>query len=242
MDVVTDLVQALDRRDGDGDEAAESLVKLGPEALSALTGALAGLSTFGKLGAIDVMVRWEDRAACEALTDLLDDDNETVREWAAGAVGAIGCIGAVPALEGLRQRQLRDGVPPRFTGPVAVRHALTQLGARDPVLPAEVQELSVQARNLGTVWPLNVVATAIEVLARHDQAVLYVMFWRQEPSGELYWQDHERSGWSLDSDRPWEENVTAGREAALLEIECAPDTDELLASLEWIDRSDLELR
>ena len=186
------------------------------------------------------MRRWQDPAACRVLIDVLHDDNETVQEWAAAAVGDVGCTDAVLALEDLRRQQLRDGVPPHFTGPVAVRRSLTRLGARDPIVPPEVEKLSVHLRSLGKAWPVGVAADAVEALARHDQVVLYVMFWRQDPSREPYWQEHEGAGWSLNLDLPWQDNVIAGREAALIEISGATNSYGLLVKVEWIDRSDLE--
>lgn len=241
VDEVDALITRLDvRHDGIGDEAAESLIDRGPAVLPRLCSAVEQLATFGRLGAIEVMRRLGDRSACPALIGLLKDHDEAVREWTVVAVGELGCTGAEQSLEALRHRYVRDEIPPSWTGPVAVRDALTNLGVRQLVIPDVVETAAMElGKPLG--WcSIEKLDQVIESLAAHGQVVLYFQVWCRDRDDLIYWTQHDSVEWTFAWGASWAYNVESAREAALIEAS-AIDAPGLIASVTWMDRSDIQL-
>ncbi|MFE1030005.1 hypothetical protein ACFW5I_36705 [Streptomyces sp. NPDC058818] len=69
-----------------------------------------------------------------ALIGLLDSDNPTVREWAAMALAILDIDDAVEPLRRAYRACLARATPPDWTESVGIRWALTELGARTPVV------------------------------------------------------------------------------------------------------------
>lgn len=234
------LIAELDGlTDGDPADAEAGLTALGAAAMPALLSALPGMGRRGKLGGIDVIDALQYREAGPALTALLRDEDETVREWAAGALGRLGYAPAVPELLALRQRLLIEQVPLDWTQPVAVRGALTALGQRRVVVPAALRA-TVESRATGQVWPAAQLEDLLSALAAADQVVLYFQVWRRHERFGLTGQPHEASGWQLTTAGDWSDQVQQAYEAALLEAsDLPPDRGDLVVSIEWIAASDV---
>lgn len=239
-DEVTVLVAQLDGlTDGDPQEAEAELTALGTTAMPALLSALPGMGRRGKLGSIDVVEELGYREAGPALVALLRDEDDTVREWAAGALGRLGYVSAVPELLALRERLLVEQVPMDGTEQVSVRAALTALGQRRAVVPAAL-EASVEKRATGAVWPAEQLEDLVSALAAAGQVVLYFQVWRRHERFGLTWQQHEASGWRFASSGHWPDQVRESCEAALLEARDLPgDRTDLVVSIEWIAAGDV---
>jgi hypothetical protein len=242
--VTTDIGVLISRLDDPRTDIAEdakyALISRATDVIPELARALPGLGRFGKLSAIEVFEAYGDRRAGPALIGLLTDADTAVREWAANALGALRYAEAGPALAKLYTRLLRDLVRPDFTEPVAVRTAMRSLGIRRRVTPDLTRTL---ARDIGgwLKWPVALLPKILRDLADHDQVVLYFMLWRVGQDSQLSWTQHERVGWTFDYLRPWAENVTGARDAALLEVRSLQDTGNLVASIEWIDQRDITI-
>lgn len=239
-DEVSALIAQLDGRiDGDPLAAEAELIALGTAAMPALLRALPGMGRLGKLGSIDVIEELGYEEAGPALVALLRDDDDTVREWAAGALGRLGDMSAVPELLALRDRLLLEQVPLDWTEQVSVRAALTALGHRRPVVPAAL-EASVEKRATGAVWPAEQLEDLVSALAAAGQVVLYFQVWRRHERFGLTWQQHEASGWKFVSTGFWPDQVQESYDAALLEAGDLPgDRTDLVVSIEWIAAEDV---
>jgi hypothetical protein len=240
--VTTDIGVLISRLDDPSasiaQDAKHALIGQGSDVVPELAAALTGLRRYGKLSAIEVFAACGDRRAGPALIGLLSDRDTTVREWAANALSALRYTGAGPALARLNARLVRDRVRPDFTEPVAVRDAMANLGTRQRRTPELTRTLAQHAGHERT-WPAGRLAEVLRDLADHDQVVLYFMIWRIADDGHLYWTQHEGAGWAFDYSLPWPENVTNAKDAALLEAAFVPDSADLVASIEWMDHSDI---
>lgn len=241
VDEVDRLIAELNESsEGIGDEAQASLIALGPPAVERLVARVDGLSRFGKLCAIEVLSSAPVAGAGDALQALLADEDSTVREWAAVALGELGHDPAVEDLQRLRARLIEEAVPVDWTEPVAVRGALAVLGARHPVVPALLRQQAVTSRTGLVVWPASLLERLVEELSKAGQVLLYFMVWRQGDDEQLYGESHESAGWSFDVDAPWNSNVLAARDAALVEATALPERrNGLMVSMEWIDAVDV---
>jgi hypothetical protein len=121
---------------------------------------------------------------------------------------------------------------------VAIRRALTVLGARQEVLPPLTASLQTSAGGLDRTWPAARLAEVINELADHGQAVLYFQTWARTERG-VFWNGHETLDQQLDFSKPWSEVVEAARECALIEAFVISPRANLFATVEWIDRSEL---
>lgn len=223
---------------GVAEDAQAELTALGLNAAPQLVEALATLTPFGKLCAIEILEAWSYAAAAPALTELLADESSTVRQWAAAALGQLGCIEAVPELQRLHSRLRAEDVPPDWIEPVAVRRALRDLGARQQVVPPALAR-SVEHREHGDVWPAAIIGQLLDQLAEHGQVILGFQLWRQDDGTRLFWQDHASLGWQLDRSTDWKTNVEGAVDAARTEAACLPDDRAgLFVTMEWIDSSD----
>lgn len=70
-----------------------------------------------------------------ALIALLGSDDSTVREWAAMALARLKTDGAVEPVRRAYRACLDPATPPDWSEPEGIRWALTELGARTPVVP-----------------------------------------------------------------------------------------------------------
>ncbi|MEU9773819.1 HEAT repeat domain-containing protein [Streptomyces sp. NPDC047968] len=129
------LVQQLDGKADESYDARAELIWIGADAIPAVIGGLPSLGGFGQLTAIEVFEEVGDPRCGPALIGLLDSDNPTVREWAAMALASLEIDGAVEPLRRAYRACLERATPPDWTESVGIRWALTELGARIPVVP-----------------------------------------------------------------------------------------------------------
>ncbi|MFJ9023903.1 hypothetical protein ACIRPU_28600 [Streptomyces sp. NPDC102259] len=88
-----------------------------------------------------------------ALIGLLNSDNATVREWAAMALATLEIGGAVEPLRRAYRACLERATPPDWSEPGGIRRALTELGARTPVVPPLTARLRSTAADDAPGWP-----------------------------------------------------------------------------------------
>jgi hypothetical protein len=238
---VSDLIGELNySSDGRGEEAKFELISRGAEVVPALAARVADLERLGKLLAIEVFEKLGDTRACSSLIALLRDDDTTVVEWSAGALGSLRCLEAVVPLLELRSRLVATRVPPDWTGPVALRRALSDLGARQAVVPVVAANLKVQRADAGMeLFRSADLTTVIEDLAGLSQVILYFQVWRIGDDGHLYWVQSERGEWAFDWSVSWSDNVAAAHAAARANAARLVPQPDLLVQPEWIDEGDL---
>lgn len=240
--MVVGIARLIGLLDDDSTEIAEDakaeLISIGGEAVQPLSAAVASLDRYGQLSAIEVFEHFGDAAVGPALTNLLSSDHETVREWSAWAIAELGLRDAVPALRAAYRRQRLSGNGPDWSEAVAVRHALTVLGARQEVLPPLTASLRTTAGSFQRAWPSTRLVDVVNDLADHDQAVLYFKLWAVTDDG-TFWTGHERLDEPLEFDQPWRQVVEDARESALIEAACVAARTNLFARMEWVDHADV---
>ncbi|MCX4715742.1 HEAT repeat domain-containing protein [Streptomyces virginiae] len=233
------LVRQLDDASGPSYDARAELIGIGSAAIPAVIDGLPSLDGFGQLTAIEVFEAVDDPRCGPTLIGLLGSDNSTVREWAAGALAGLRIEGAVEPLRRARLACLERGTPPDWTEPCTIRWALTDFGARTPVVPPLTARLRATA---GADAPGRLSAHFAEIvgdLADHAQVILYSQFWRVDDGGTR-WVRGPGLDRELDWTAPWERLVAQAREWSLLEATEAPVGDDVFVVPEWIDRSDLD--
>ncbi|MFJ8747276.1 HEAT repeat domain-containing protein [Embleya sp. NPDC127516] len=239
-DVIARLVGELDADSGEvAEDAQHALIALGPRVLDPLIAAAPGLGSFGQLCAIEVFTALGDPRPGDALTRMPGSDNSVVRQWAAEALADLGIHRAVPCLSQAYEAFRRRGEDPDDCEGGALRRALTELGARDVVLPARAAALRHPVPGLGSAWPTARLADAIEDLADHGQAVLSFKVWQIGADGGVYGGHGPDIDWSIDRGRPWPQIVAECREWALLAAEATDTARNLVATICWIDAADL---
>ncbi|MEJ1197894.1 MULTISPECIES: HEAT repeat domain-containing protein [unclassified Streptomyces] len=232
------LVQQLDGDDDASYAARAQLVAIGRDATLTITDGLPTLGSFGQLTAIEVFEEVADPRCGPALIALLGSDDPTVREWAATALASLEIDGAVEPLRRAYRACLERATPPDWSEPVGIRWALTELGARSPVVPPLTARLRATATDDAPGWPSARFAEIINDLADHAQVILYSQFWRVD-AGRTYGVSGTGRDWELDWTAPWEHLVEESRTWSLLEASEAPVGDNIFVAPTWIDRTDL---
>lgn len=222
-------------------DARAELIHIGRPAIPVVIDGLMSLGRFGRLTAIEVFEAVRDVRCGPALTGLLVSEESTEREWAAVALADLGIRDAVGPLWDAYRACVRRATPPDLSEPVAFRAALTDLGARHPVLPASMAGLRTTApRAIGPAWPAFRCEAIVNALADLEQVVLNTVFWSVD--GDATHLVHgPQLDWDLDWTSPWPELVESAREWALLEASETPAGENIVATVEWIDRTDLHL-
>ena len=240
------LVAELDEENtNDAEEAQFELTEdFGAEALEPLLEAAPCFSDFGRLCAIEIFEAIGDRRAAPVLIPWLKSDNDTVRDWSAGALGRLGADEAVPQLLDAWEATKLRGTPPDWTEPVSIRRALAALGAREVVTPHEVARLKIQHDRLEHAWPAAVLPRVLHRLADARQVVMYFSYWTRRPEYDsTNWYGITEADISVDLDwtLPWDELVEESRRQAIAKAENeAPNIPpSTVVTIEWIDRSDL---
>lgn len=172
------LIQQLDDSTGPSYDARAELIDIGSDGIPAIIDGLPSLGGFGQLTAIEVFEEVADPRCGPALIALLGGDNPTVREWAAMALASLEIDGAVEPLRRAYRACLERATPPDWSEPVGIRWALTELGARSPVVPPLTARLRAIAADDAPGWPSLHFAEIINDLADHTQVILYSQFWR----------------------------------------------------------------
>ncbi|MGA5191995.1 HEAT repeat domain-containing protein [Streptomyces exfoliatus] len=233
------LVQQLDGDDDASYGARARLVGIGGDATLAIADGLPTLRRFGRLTAIEVFEEVADPRCGPALITLLDDDEPTVREWAAMALANLEIDGAVEPVRRAYRACLERATPPDWSEPVGIRWALTELGARSPVVPPLTARLRATAANDAPGWPSAHFTEIINDLADHAQVILYSQFWRVDAGRTYDVSSYTGLDWELDWTAPWEHLVEESRTWSLLEASEAPAGDDIFVAPTWIDRTDL---
>ncbi|MFJ6048042.1 HEAT repeat domain-containing protein [Streptomyces sp. NPDC092307] len=232
------LVQQLDGESGESYDARAELIHIGSAATPAILDALPSLGSFGQLTAIEVFEGVADPRCGPALITLLDGHNPTVRQWAATALASLEIEDAVEPLRRAYRACLERQTPPDESEPVAIRWALTDLGARRPVVPSLTARLQAGTGPDSPGWPSAHFAEIIDDLADHSQLILYSQFWRVD-AGQTYSVSGTGLDRQLDWTAPWEHLVQEARTWSLLEATEAPVADNVFVAPTWIDRTDL---
>ncbi|GAA5207139.1 hypothetical protein GCM10023323_21440 [Streptomyces thinghirensis] len=215
------LVQQLDGKADESYDARAELVWIGADAIPAVINGLPSLGGFGQLTAIEVFEEVGDPRCGPALIGLLDSDNPTVREWVAMALASLEIDDAVEPLRRAYRACLERATPPDWTESVGIRWALTELGARTPVVTPLTARLRATAAEGAPGWPSAHFAEIIYDLADHAQVILYSQFWRVD-AGRAYGVSGPGLDWELDWTAPWEHLVDESRAWSPLEASEAP--------------------
>ncbi|MBO0831741.1 MAG: hypothetical protein J2P28_07515 [Actinobacteria bacterium] len=235
-----DLIGELNSSSDSAEEAKLELISRGAEVVSELAVRLNDLERLGKLLAIDVFETLSDHCACSALIALLEDDDATVVEWSARALGSMGCRAAVVPLLELRSRLVATREPPDWTGPVAVRQALRDLGALQAVVPVVTANLKVERPDTDMqLFRCADLTTVLDDLAGASQVILDFQVWRIGDGGHLYWVQGDHEQWAFDWSAPWSDNVAAAHAVARANAAKLVARPDLLVQPEWIDQDDL---
>ncbi|PZG88652.1 hypothetical protein C1I97_31750 [Streptomyces sp. NTH33] len=232
------LVQQLDGEADTSYDARAELIRLGSVAIPAMIDGLTSLGGFGRLTAIEVFEEVGDPRCGPALIGLLDSDDPTIREWAATALASLEIDGAIEPLRRAYRACLERTTPPDWTEPSGIRWALTELGARTPVIPPLTARLRATAANDAPGWPSAHFTEIINDLADHAQVILHSQFWRVD-ADRTYGISGTALNWELDWTTPWEHLVEEARTWSLLDALEAPAGDNIFIAPTWIDRTDL---
>ncbi|MFZ4160911.1 HEAT repeat domain-containing protein [Streptomyces griseoincarnatus] len=232
------LIQQLDDSTGPSYDARAELIDIGSDAIPAIIDGLPSLDRFGQLTAIEVFDEVADPRCRPALITLLESEDSTVREWAAMALASLKIDGAAEPVRRAYRACLERATPPDWTEPSGIRWALTELGARTPVVPALTARLRATVADDAPGWPSVRFTEVINDLADHAQVILYSQFWRVD-AGSTYGISGPALGWELDWTASWEHLVEESRSWSLLEASEAPADDNIFVAPTWIDRTDL---
>jgi hypothetical protein len=173
-----------------------------------------------------------------ALIGLVTSGNPTVREWAAIALASLKIDGAVEPVRHAYRACLERETPSDWSEPEGIRWALTELGARTPVVPPLTARLRPTAADDAPGWPSAQFTEIINDLANHAQVLLYSQLW-QVDAGGTYGVSGPALDWELDGTAPWEHLVEESRTWSLLESSEAPIGSNIFVAPTWIDRTDL---
>ncbi|MFE8007426.1 HEAT repeat domain-containing protein [Streptomyces sp. NPDC057418] len=232
------LIQQLDDSTGPSYDARAELIDIGSNTIPAIIDGLPSLGGFGQLTAIEIFEEVADPRCGPALLALLLSGNSTVREWAAMALASLKIDGAVKPVRRAYRACLERATPPDWSEPEGIRWALTELGARTPVIPPLTTRLRATAADDAPGWPSAHFTEIINDLADHAQVILYSQFW-QVGAGRTYGVSGPGLDWELDWTAPWEHLVEESRTWSLLEASEAPVGDNIFVAPTWIDRTDL---
>lgn len=234
--IVTELIAELNGDDtNQAEEAQATLEQYGAAVLAPLMDAAPRFGRFGQLCAIELFQEISDPRAGSVLIPMLRSDHDTVREWAAQALGDLGVREAVPGLQAAYERAKQSRIPPDWSEPQSIRDALTQLGARDEVIPALVRERIRTEPIIGRCWLPSDLPDVIESLAAASQVVLSFTYWER-------WRDTrtwvETPSWDLDWSLPWDRLIASARNDALDAAARAGTPGDTVAVVRWLDEAD----
>jgi hypothetical protein len=226
---IPELIAVLDGVDANAaDEAEAALRQYGAEALEPLLAAAPAMR-YGKLSVIELLEGIGDPRAGGVLLPMLRDEDEGVRYWAALALAELGVEEAVPELRRAYDDTRRRGIEHNMPEPIILRQSLTTLGARPQVATPRVLELRVEDEEHGPRWRVEDVREVVEELAGARQVIVEIQFWGSQ-------SPHAEFDWSL----PWDELVEATRAGWLEALDgVAPPAEGAVATIDWIDESDL---
>ncbi|MFE7619218.1 hypothetical protein [Streptomyces sp. NPDC057496] len=145
------------------------------------------------------------------------------------ALASLKTDGAVEPVRRAYRTCLERATPPDWSEPESIRWALTELGARTPVVPPLTARLRATAADNAPGWPSTHFIEIINDLADHAQVILYSQFWRVDAS-RTYGISGPGLDWELDWTAPWEHLVEESRAWSLLEASEAPVGDNIFVA------------
>ncbi|MGW7426169.1 HEAT repeat domain-containing protein [Streptomyces sp. NPDC054813] len=223
------------------EEAQHTLIALGPQVLEPLIAAAPALNPFGQLCAVEVFTALGDSRPADTLIGMLGSESATVRQWAAEALADLGVQRAVPRLWQTYDAFLRRGEALDDSEGEGLRWALTELGARETVLPRRSAALCDTGGAPKGLWPVEHLPEVIRDLADHGQAVLYFQVWEVTFDGGRRGVRGPGIDWTVDRDRPWSGCVASCRDWALLAAEAVDMAPGRVVTISWIDAADLRV-
>ena len=240
---VRSLIATLD--DPDHIEAEEARFALtddsGSDRLEPLLAAAPSFARFGELMAIEVLHAVGDRRAVPILRRWLSSNDDIVRQNSAELLGELGATEAIDDLRAALAAASARGTPPDWSEPVAMRRALARLGGRSVVIPTEIAPLSADGP-WDFAWRLSDLCVVLDGLAAASQVVMCFQIWAFEnPGGSTSW--YRRPGgrsMSIDWGEPWEQLVAESHRQATSACEALDVNIDAIATVEWIDRADLD--
>lgn len=235
--------------DSTAEEAQFSLqAQYGAAAVPLILQLLPTLSDFSRRCAIELIQncdleqlrRISNPSVAATLIPLLKSEDDLTREWVAEALGWLGDTAAVPALLEAREAACRSRVPLDWTAQTRIRHALTNLGARTPVVPRRTAALMKTNSIFGQCWPAEVYEELVVDLADAHQVLLYTQVWVQKSVDDrapsFHWEDSPT--YELDLELPWPALVCQARDAALAAAAKLKVRKGRVLTPEWVDESD----
>lgn len=222
----------------DAEEAQGALIGMGAIVLDPLLARLHELDDFGQLCAIEIVTELKEPRAGAWLITRLGGENSVVREWSAQALGDLGVAEAVPDLKKLLSDRKTAGDPPDWTESVSLRIALTQLGARQQIVPSNLREILIEAANLGSVVRDPDLERALDALAAARQVVPFYQRWEPYKDSWASVNGGEGESWELDWTRPWTTLVEDSHRAALAAAARRTVDATFVVNVEWLDASD----
>jgi hypothetical protein len=232
---IRELVALLNADANDAQDAQHALQEYDEAVLLPLLEAAPGFGPFGQLCSIELLHEIGDPRAATVLIPMLRGEHDTVREWAASALGDLHVQDAVPEIRRAYDAVKRRRTPLDWTEPEALRHALTQLGARREVVPPQVEALSRTERTFQRCWAPKDLVAVIDSLADADQLVLYFQFWKRRRDTHT-WRD--TPSWEINWSLPWAQLVEAARQDAREAARQAGTPRKTVATLAWINEDD----
>ena len=235
-EAISRLVWELDSPDhGHAEESQYELQSYGAPILRPLVEAAPTFDRFGQLCAIELLEGLGDPRAADALIPMLQSPHETVRDWAASALGVLGVEEAIPELRRAYEEIKQQGTPLDEGEPESLRWALTQLRARNEVVPPRVSALSRSEGTIERCWAVEDLAEVIAELANAEQLVLGFSFWERKRRSH-FWK--ETPGWELDWSLPWRALVDAARNGAVDAARLAGRPKTTVAMIWWMSEGD----
>ncbi|MEV7630430.1 HEAT repeat domain-containing protein [Actinoplanes sp. NPDC089786] len=213
--------------------AKHDLVALGHDVVLPLTAAVPTMRPETQLAAVEVLERLAATDAAPALIALLTSEHTRVRARAAQALGTLRIQPAVPKLQEIYGYADHPATPDA----IAIRHALTTLGARQEVIPDLTASLQTTAGTLARCWPMARLKDVINDLADHAQVVLHYQHWSVRDTG-THKGSRRDSNVTFAPATPWPELVESARTAALASIHTPFPRPYHFAVVEWINQSD----
>jgi hypothetical protein len=234
---VVGLIEALNDPDTTvAEEAKAELEGFGAAMVGPLLEAIPAFDAFATLLAIELLEEFGNERAGGVLIPLLSSENRGVREWAARAVGVLSVRESVDALTGAYEQVKREGTPLHWTEPIAIREALTRLGARREVVPPLVAALMRDVPSVGPAWWIEDVGDAIDALADANQAVVSTLPWAA--SGDRYLWVRTQT-WEPDWTLLWAQLVEQTRQDSKDAIRRSNASADTVVTLIWMNADDL---
>jgi hypothetical protein len=216
---------------GEPRKAQAELISAGDVVLDPLLGRAEKLGRLGQLCAIEIVEALRATAAIPVLRNLLASEHDTVREWGARTLGGLGAQEAVPQLTTLLTESRGRGTPPDSTEPVAIRHALTELGARNMIIPKGLAASIIKDERLTRPVPDTSLMEALSALRDAEQVVLHYQRWRPWRDS---WTRIDGESWELDWSSPWPTLVMESNQLAIDAARSRASDDSAVVTIEWM--------